>query len=413
MVFLLFVFCLSLTVLGPVFHYTAWGIGLIFIIYAKIRYGVRMLPEFTHCGKVLVLCLVLFFVFSAMVYYYYAPNLYQWGRWASIYAEILLGLFFAAYLINTPKRRDTFLRTFFYLNMIALTWLVLDQLGICKFPSKTFFNHNMLGPYLCLAIPLHVAYLVRAKLNTILKALLFSLNIIFIIFSFSSITWAACFIEMLIMLFLFYKVGKSNVRFALLSCVLLVCSLAALNIFFRDSFVTQGIFSEGNQISSINSFNRLTTNRNEIWSFTIKAIKQRPLIGYGKDSFGPVHRNYIDKYADSLHLVQRQYHSHAHNQFLMVAFEIGIPGLLFLLIAFIIPIIASLKNLYAYPRSYDPIWDIIFLATFVGELLYGQAGEMTLDLRSDVAVILWTFWGIFSVYRNNETYSEQGVIRLG
>lgn len=61
---------------------------------------------------------------------------------------------------------------------------------------------------------------------------------------------------------------------------------------------------------------------------SLKRIKQKPILGYGTGSFGPI----FDKEVKSGH--DFQFHRTPHNQYLYVLFELGVLGLLLLLSIF-------------------------------------------------------------------------------
>jgi len=398
-IYLCFTVGLALTVFGPIFHYIALVLALILVIYKKLKYNVPFIPDFTIYGKLTVYFLSAYFFYCCATYFYHFSDWSIWARESSVPLEILASVWLVAIMINTRTKRFTFLKVFFYVNMIAGIWLVSDQIGISHFPSSTFFNHNMLGPYLYLIIPLHLSYIIQERMNSFIKAAFVALNVVFIIFSFSSITYAACFIEIFVILIFTYKIKLLDIKIFVYAFILCICSLFFINS-YTHNMISPSIFREFSQVSS-NNVRDLTSGRDEIWEFAIYSINQKPFFGWGKNNFGIIQKQYIETFANSLKLTSHDAFAHAHNLYLMIAFEIGIPGMLLFLFAMLIPIWGSLKMLFSHENN-DDIWPIIFLSMFLGQLFYSLGGEMVLDMRRDVAVLLWTYWGIFSVYSNNQ-----------
>ena len=394
-VFLLFVAALSSTVFGPVCHYIGLLTALFFVLYKRIKYNVLLTPKLTKNGKIIFILLLSFFLYSSFSYLINYENFPSWARDSSVPLEMLAGTWLVSLLINDDKKRDIFVKTFFYINMIAGLWIVAEQIGIAKFPSPTFSNHNMLGPYLYLAIPLNFIYIIQQKMNSFLRSLYIAINIIFVIFSFSSITYAACFFEIFIILFFAYRAKLLDLKLIPYFCAISLGSIFLLNFFIGDK-ITPLLMREIEQISS-GDIKTLTTKRDEIWLAALYYIKQRPFFGWGINKFADVHKEFLEAFAIPLNLVSQRVFVHVHNLYLMIAFEVGIPGMLIFLGAMLLPIWDSFKRLF-FSADKGDVWTIAFFSMFFGQLIYSLAGEMIHHMRADVAVLLWVCWGIFSVY---------------
>lgn len=397
-IFLLFVAALSSTVFGPVCHYIGLLTALFFVLYKRIKYNVPLTPKLTKNGKLIFIILSLFFLYSSFSYLINYENFPSWARDSSVPFEMLAGTWLVSLLINDDKKRDIFVKTFFYINMIAGLWIVAEQIGIAKFPSPTFSNHNMLGPYLYLAIPLNFIYIIQQKMNSFLRSLYIAINIIFVIFSFSSITYAACSLEIFIILFFAYRAKILDVKLIPCFCIISLGSLFLLNLLTGNK-ITPLLMREMKQISS-GDIKTLTTKRDEIWIAALYYIKQRPFFGWGINKFAAVHKEFLETFADTLKLTSRRVFVHVHNVYLMIAFEVGIPGMLIFLGAMLLPIWDSFKRLFFSSNKGD-VWAIAFFSMFLGQLIYSLAGEMVHHMRADVAVLLWVYWGIFSVYQES------------
>ncbi|MFH0888088.1 MAG: O-antigen ligase family protein [Planctomycetota bacterium] len=186
-------------------------------------------------------------------------------------------------------------------------------------PFATFTYQNSLGAFLALIIPLFIALvLIRQK------------------------RWWIALIISLIALFIMVKTGSKG---AIVSLILV--STAAIYYFIRLSklslkqyllaailiFLLLLIFIVHSQMSS--SFNA----RLGYWDATVKIIRDNPWNGVGLNQFGNSYLYYKSAIAGEV--------TKAHNDYLQIAAEMGIPALIvFLAIWFII-----LKSIFRPPRA--------------------------------------------------------------
>ncbi len=198
---------------------------------------------------------------------------------------------------------------------IFISLLISMIIGILKFPFSEYLLGNkrldslITGPnefaeYLEMFVPILLAFMLWSRKNylKIGAGVFLLINIFCLLFTYSRGSWIAIFP---VSSFLFFKKDK---RLILLPILLVI-------IFFVVSTpaLKQRIFSAIN-IEKIPS----TDNRIRIWRETIGEIKKRPLTGFGWGW-----KNYRQ--------LAPQFRSekmgwHAHNYFLEIAFESGIPA---------------------------------------------------------------------------------------
>lgn len=129
------------------------------------------------------------------------------------------------------------------------------------------------------------------------------------------------------------------------------------------------------------------TGRTEAWAFEVKAIAERPLVGYGYDVEGEIFQN---RYFTSWQEFWNQgANSSLHNGYLAIAVGMGTPALLLWLFAVIRPFV------YLFRNSFDP-WNLrpVALLVVVPILLLG-IDESPLDpLRYPKGLLLTLCWGL-------------------
>lgn len=151
-----------------------------------------------------------------------------------------------------------------------------------------------------------------------------------------------------------------------------------------------------------------TEGRLEVWSRAIYMIQDFPFTGVGMGSFGPV--------ADVLYpffLAAPGTIPHAHNLFLQVAVDLGLPGLVGWL-AILMVVTAAAWQVYRYGRRTGNL----YLAGLGAGLFCAQVALMTHGMIDAVvwgmersAVIVWALWGLtlacWNVYRKRLSEDQE------
>ena len=215
--------------------------------------------------------------------------------------------------------------------------------------TGTFFNHNYLAGYLLMAIPLSVAYLYsskvvqenrfmgwRAQLSALdAKTLLIGFGIIVtvlgLLFSSSRMGAASLLLSFSLVSFFFRSPEK---RHGISKLPALLFGLAMLwAAWIGLDAVISRFFTASEDLDS----------RWRIWANTLQIVKDFPLLGSGLGTFGQVFPVYR-----SFHI--RGLVSHAENDFLQLASEVGLIGIGVLLVLFVILFLKAISGV----RSLDP-----------------------------------------------------------
>jgi putative inorganic carbon (HCO3(-)) transporter len=139
--------------------------------------------------------------------------------------------------------------------------------------------------------------------------------------------------------------------------------------------------------------------RNELWSHAIDMIQDFPFTGIGMGSFAPV----ADRFYPML--VATPTPPHAHQLFLQVALDVGLPGLVAWL-AILLVVMVSAWSIYRYGKIAGDRWAQALgaglLASQVALIVQGLLDAVTWGMVR-TAVIPWALWGltmaVLNVYR--------------
>jgi O-antigen ligase len=181
-------------------------------------------------------------------------------------------------------------------------------------------------------------------------------------------------------------VGTTLGRWPRLLAILVLLAGAGLVAYYGIDRVGQAIFGIG-------SLEALTDDaswvgRVEIWRRALRVIRDHPLTGVGFDALFPViHARYPTFYHVAGHSL-----AHAHNVFLQVALDLGLPGLAafaWLLVAF------GRMTWQVWRGSVFPAFRALAIGLFVGllaQLIFGLGDAIALGQKP--GIFLWAYLGL-------------------
>jgi len=169
----------------------------------------------------------------------------------------------------------------------------------------------------------------------------------------------------------------------------LVASAASLVLILYQSALFPGLSrTNGNAVASIESLG--LEGRIEIWSRAIYAIQDFAFTGIGMGSFTEVIDLLYPLFLSSPGKV-----SHAHNLFLQVAVDLGIPGLIAWL-SILIGVTLTAWQLYRHGKRLDDSWAAALGAGFLGSqlalVMHGFTDAVTWGMVRS-APFVWAIWG--------------------
>lgn len=298
------------------------------IIFSQFSF--ILLTGFILFKKKILIDVSIFTLFVLFLAWAIISIFFSFNKEASIWEVIRLLSFFALFItIYNFAKEDkrtipTFLKWFTILSVI----IVLDDLyflvkngGLISgvYLEGALAWHNQMGGYLLFVIPLLFSFFLSAKTTAkkffIGFALFLSVMALFLTYSRGA--WLSLFGAFLIfapLLFQSIKKYRKAVIGAFIGIILVSIIITnPLKIIEKISTVKSDIIPSTRSVSG----NLRTT----VWANSLEMIEKSPFIGFGIGTFGSIY--------DSFQKDPWLYSKYAHNYFLELAAETGIPGLLF------------------------------------------------------------------------------------
>ncbi|MBE0448165.1 MAG: O-antigen ligase family protein [Actinobacteria bacterium] len=253
-------------------------------------------------------------------------------------------------------------------------------------PPGTLGQPTYLGTYLVLALP--ISYALTAVLAQKLQRLGYALSAgvigVALIFTYTRGAWLAAIIAVLFtMFYAFSRQSQHRVRLlGLALCVFLVVLLAAL---FSGSF---DLVSE--RVSSALNLTGSASERLVLWKSTLNLIRERPLLGWGVETFED-----IFPLVETLALLKTHGVVSAdrpHNQALYISFSMGIIGFLAYLWFLVAVFLAGLRAVRSTSERF-----FLALAGIMGAFLGYIISEQFLFSVVGATPIFYALAGVLQV----------------
>ncbi|UCE66966.1 MAG: O-antigen ligase family protein [Candidatus Zixiibacteriota bacterium] len=228
-------------------------------------------------------------------------------------------------------------------------------------PAGIFTNANVFGIMMIFAAPFWIAAAVWSK-NTILRiiagilALILSVSII--------LTNSRSAIVGLLFSVIFYFAVAKKLKYFL-------SIIAILSVILLSSPLFRIVTSVGLRVE------RAGTGRVEIWKDTLELIKQNAIFGVGAGNFPEAYRPYFESAFEKGFMKNI---SHSHNEVLHLFVELGIMGLVLILVLYYIP----LKRGFALLKRPLSDFDRIILYGSMG-ILFANLGNSFFDANTMLA----------------------------
>lgn len=309
--------------------------------------------------------------------------------------------FLAIQLADRPARIRSLARTLVISGAVVafygfLQYVGLDPIKWSSLPFEAnrafsfFGNPDLLGGYLIfpLSISLTLAFSEKDRRWRLAYWLMFVFIGFTLLVSFVRGAWIGGFCAILIIVFALVrsrtKLTSMDWSFAgagvLAAIAGIVHSLSAssdvMNFWARLISIFQ--FGEGS-----------SRTRFEIWQAAIAAIRQRPIFGWGADTF----RLLFPRFKPAAYVKDAGFLSVAdnvHDYPLQIASALGIPGFLMLYGIFVWTLVKSAKDVFVKDRSLDRLLMVGFWAAVVGYLVHLMFGLSV----TGSTVFLWLSLGI-------------------
>ncbi len=267
--------------------------------------------------------------------------------------------------------------------------------------GSTIGNPNFLGKYLVLIIPIILALSLAEGSRLIMTGLFLSLTLCFaaLIATFTRASWLGLLAGLAVLLYYAWRNAllKGKGRRLVLIAVSLVFIVCLFNTYSpahgRRTSTPSPNQTRGEVIQkAVKSLDigngRGVATRLYVWDKTVRLIRERPWFGYGLETFMLVFKKYNQEYTEIFH--DRVIIDRAHNNYLDIAFAMGIPGLaayLALLLSFLIYVWRLFMDLQ--DRS-QKMLTLGVLAGFCGYLI----NDMFIFSVVSVSPTFWSLMGL-------------------
>ena len=355
---------------------TDWAI-LVLSLLVPVTLWVTAMPEVTLPQVYRLLC-------GIMIYYVIV-------NWASSEAKLRIGLIGLAL---------TGLALSGY-ALISVDWSDPTRIGILEVIHQAFapylrdtVNPNVMAGSLVILLPLMIALVLADPKPlgwavTLLAGITAAGMGVVLLLTLSRGAWLALFIAMLLLVMLRWRRGW----------IFVICATAiGLGVIFII-----GIFPSTELLLAGTSAGSVET-RLELWLRGIMMVKDFPLSGIGMGSFGYVLTRLYPFAAEGSDLI-----SHAHNLFLQVSIDLGIPGLIsWLAILFLVVVSAWRVYRWSLVKFGRKHWitniAVGYLCSQTALIVHGWTDSVTWGMVKP-APIIWVVWG-FAIMLENLMYQE-------
>ena len=266
-----------------------------------------------------------------------------------IFISYIILYFIVINVINQKKEFDSFIKIFFITSFLVSIYALIQYYGFdpyfadLKKITSTIGQKNCISNYLAIILPVIFSYflLEKERRNKLIYYLLLSVLYTTLMICQSrgiwiSISLTLIFAIYIIIKFNFLKIFQENKKWL----ILIIVTFIILTIIYSTdnplnksaiTFPQRALSTFDEQDPSINT-------RLLIWKTTFNMIKDKPLLGSG---IGTFKMNYLDyqavflqKYPDYIKYSGKA--AEAHNEYLQILAELGIPGFaVFLSILFV------------------------------------------------------------------------------
>jgi O-antigen ligase len=191
-------------------------------------------------------------------------------------------------------------------------------------------------------------------------------------------------------IFLIFTGGKTSsvlciVIYALASLVYVTPSLWLKRIICFVPLIAMNLLTVGSVASpALSSLTRLLpvdptfTGRSDIWEFALSAVAEKPIIGHGYAAFwDDVTERQTAKGAEWAVTA-----AHSHNSYLDLAITIGLPGLLLVILIFVLAPLRNFQAIQAHNRS--NALGKLFLTIWLFGLYFGTTETFLLERQNPV-----------------------------
>ena len=270
--------------------------------------------------------------------------------------------------INNKKEFDSFIKIFFMISFIISIYTLIQYYGFDPYfndlqrLTSTIGQKNWISNYLALIFPIIFSYFLLEKIKKNKIIYYFSLSILYATLMICqsrgiwiSISFTIILAVYIIFKFKFLKLFQDNKKWLIL---IVITFIIITMIYSTDNPLNKSVITVTQRaISTFDEKDPSINTRLLIWGATLDMIKDKPLFGSG---IGTFKMNYLDYQADFLqnnpdYIKFSGKAAEAHNEYLQILAELGIPGFAFFLLIIFVFYSLALKYLKKKHNNQDKI----------------------------------------------------------
>lgn len=307
-------------------------------------------------------------------------------------------------------------------NMKKFMWLYLAALGMVVVytliqHSKYGFNeeaghwimspfyndHTAYGAALAMFIPVSLGFIfypgIKKNLR-ILAFLLFAILVVGIIFSYGRAAWISVFVALSVLIFILLRI---KFWILALSFGIIVGTFFTFQHQILDRLSKNKQDSSANFAEHLKSMTNISSDASNLerinrWQAAVRLYDERPIFGWGPGTYQFVYSPFQSSQEKTIISTNLGDKGNAHSEYLGPLAEMGIPGMLLVLILVTFVIITGLR---VYKQG-DINVKFISLMALLGLITYFTHGFLNNFLDTDKLSV--PFWGLIAILVALETY---------
>lgn len=258
----------------------------------------------------------------------------------------------------------------------------------------TIGNTNLLSAVLCIAVPAFITAVIRMPEKRRFLLLIPSLLGILVLVK-ASVAGGWIGVAGSVLLGLPVVVQKKTLRKSLAWIIICLMIIGLLSIYYIGNYA-DGVLYEAHQLMHGHWDNHYGSGRLFIWQAAAKLVPQRLLLGGGPDTLGIRTKAYFEHYDAAFDMMIRSKIDTAHNEYLNVLVNQGLPAMLLYLAALVFTAVFWVKTSAADSA-----------VAICGSGVLGYCIQAFFGISSPVSTpFFWLLFGLLISYRQRAIQEE-------
>ncbi len=314
------------------------------------------------------------------------------------------------------------IKKFMWLYMAALCIVVIytliqhSQYGFEEdaghWVMSPFYNdHTAYGAALAMFLPVATGFLFYPKSTTTNRVYAFIATVILItgtIFSYGRAAWISIILSVAVLVFIFFRVKFYIIA---ISFIVVVGTFLTFQHQILDRLSKNKQDSSANFVEHIQSITNISSDASNLerinrWQAALRLYKEKPILGWGPGTYQFVYSPFQSSQEKTVISTNLGDKGNAHSEYLGPLAEMGIPGMLIIILLVVFIIITGLR-VYKYG---DKNIKFLSLMALLGLITYFSHGFLNNFLDTDKLSV--PVWGFIAILVALDVYHLPGIARL-